>query len=32
MRSLLEQEGVTFDGDCVALERHLWKPRASSRH
>lgn len=26
MRELLEAEGVTFDGDRVRLEKHLWVP------
>ncbi|MCX7930848.1 MAG: MGMT family protein [Chlorobi bacterium] len=26
MRELLEAEGVSFDGDRVRLERHLWVP------
>lgn len=26
MRELLEAEGVTFDGDQVVMERHLWVP------
>lgn len=26
MRELLEAEGVTFEGERVALERHTWDP------
>jgi hypothetical protein len=26
MRERLEAEGVTFNGECVDLSRHLWIP------
>jgi O-6-methylguanine DNA methyltransferase len=28
MRERLESEGVTFVGDCVDMQRHLWEPTA----
>jgi len=32
MEELLKSEGVEFDKDgCVRLDKHLWKPKTSSR-
>jgi hypothetical protein len=28
MRERLDAEGVTFVGDCVDMQRHLWEPTA----